>query len=394
MLKIKNNIIQSIKTYKNNNNKTIILYIYYIILLILILYIILYVSKTFFNNTTDIVYNNGIENMKRPFLNIFGVRKDNSEFIINIVFISHPFTRDECIIQYNEAKDKGVIFLGISSYSEFPGAITNQHDILYDRNNDAWTKYNYFELTRGWCSCFRPEINLKYIKQGFPLANIAESDFANFEIHKPDPSVKKEYDFIYICLKDGEKKTEDKDCPNTWQGQIRRWDIAKKILDIMCTQYKLKGLLIGRIGCEIPQQCHQLMETTDFLQYNDFIKQYNKCKFMLNCSESDASPRVISENMCYDNPILVNKKILGGWQYVNDDTGAFFDPDNLEEFQQVLSQFLNKLNNNKFTPREWIINNYGKINSGKKLKSFVQSLCKEDELNFKFEDVEYLKPAI
>ena len=77
-----------------------------------------------------------------------------------------------------------------------------------------------------------------------------------------------------------------------------------------------------------------------------------------------------------------------------ENTGALFDPDNLNAFPQILEKFLDKLNNNKFTPREWIIQNYGKYNSGKKLKTFVQSIFKEDELNFKFQDVEYLKPAI
>ena len=339
---------------------------------------------------------NSMKSMKRPFLNMWGVRKDGTEFLVNIVFISHPFTRDECIIQYNEAFKQGVLFLGISSYSEFPGPVSNIHDVLHDPKLDAWTKYNYFELTRGWCSCFRDELNAKWIPRGVPVLNIAESDFGNYEFHKPDASIKKEYDFLYICLKDGDKKPEDKDCPSTWQSQIRRWDIAKKILDIMCKQFKLKGLLIGRIGCEIPPECHtqQLMETTDFLQYNDFIKQYNRCRFMLNCSESDASPRVLSENMCYDNPILVNKKILGGWQYVNDSTGAFFDPDNLDNFPQVLTAFLDKLKKKEFTTRDWYVEHYGKNNAGARLKTFVKSLFKESELNFKFDDVEYLKPAI
>jgi hypothetical protein len=46
-----------------------------------------------------------VPSMKRPFLNMWGVRKDGSEFLTNIVFISHPFTRDECIVQYNARWD-------------------------------------------------------------------------------------------------------------------------------------------------------------------------------------------------------------------------------------------------------------------------------------------------
>jgi len=337
-----------------------------------------------------------VPSMKRPFLNMWGVRKDGSEFLTNIVFITHPFTRDECIVQYNEAKSKGVHFLGLSSYSEFPGPISNKHDVLHDRTIDAWTKYDYFQLTRGWLSCFSEENNKKWIKQGFPCVNIAESNFANYEQHQPDPNVKKEYDFIYICLKDGEpiEKDGEKDCPEGWQSTIRDWNTVKKLLDVMCDKYKLKGLLVGRIGCSIPKQCHQLMEQTDFMEYSTFIKQFNRCKFILTASFADCSPRTLSEAMCFNLPVLVNKNILGGWEYVNDQTGTFYDPNNLETFPATIDNFLKKLNNNEYKPREWFIQNYGKYNSGKRLKKFVGEVFKPDELNFKMDDVEYLKPGI
>ena len=337
-----------------------------------------------------------VPSMKRPFLNMWGVRKDGSEFLTNIVFITHPFTRDECIVQYNDAKNKGVHFLGLSSYSEFPGPISNKHDVLHDRNIDAWTKYDYFQLTRGWLSCFSDENNKKWIKQGFPCVNIAESNFANYEQHQPDPNVKKEYDFIYICLKDGEPIEKDgkKDCPEGWQSTIRDWNTVKKLLDIMCDKYKLKGLLVGRIGCSIPKQCHQLMEQTDFMEYSTFIKQFNRCKFILTASFADCSPRTLSEAMCFNLPVLVNKNILGGWEYVNDQTGTFYDPNNLETFPATIDNFLKKLNNNEYKPREWFIQNYGKYNSGKRLKKFIGEVFKPEEINFKMDDVEYLKPGI
>ena len=38
----------------------------------------------------------------------------------------------------------------------------------------------------------------------------------------------------------------------------------------------MKGLLVGRINCELPASCHtlKLMDTTGFLDYNEFINQY------------------------------------------------------------------------------------------------------------------------
>jgi len=335
-----------------------------------------------------------VPNMKRPFLNMWGVRKDGTEFLVNIVFITHPFTRDECIVQYNEAKDKGVHFLGLSSYSEFPGEISNTHDLLHDRNNDAWTKYDYFQLTRGWLSCFREENNKKWIKQGFPCVNITESDFANYEQHVPDPSVKKEYDFIYICLKDGDKKPEDKDCPLAWQAYVHNFEQTRKLLDIMCEKFHLKGLLVGRIGCQIPKNCHNLMELTDFMEYNTFIKQYNKCRFIFLPQQFDASCRAGTESLCFNLPILMNKDIIGGWHYINDQTGEFVDLYNFDSFEKTLAKFLKKLENNEYHPRDWFIKNYGKYNSGKRLLKFIQEVFKEDELNFKYNEIDYLKPGI
>ena len=51
--------------------------------------------------------------------------------------------------------------------------------------------------------------------------------------------------------------------------------------------------------------------------------------------------------MCYNLPALVNKDILGGWQFVNDKTGEFMDIDNLEEFEKTLDNFLNKIKKNQ-----------------------------------------------
>jgi hypothetical protein len=98
--------------------------------------------------------------------------------------------------------------------------------------------------------------------------------------------------------------------------------------------------------------------------------------------------------MCFNLPVLVNKNILGGWEYVNDQTGTFYDPNNLETFQDTIDNFLKKLNNNEYKPREWFIQNYGKYNSGKRLKKFIGEVFKPEEINFKMDDVEYLKPGI
>ena len=386
---------------KNNDNKTyttkniIIGTIIFFLCIISLYYFYKYLRTDYFGtkNNTDIK-NLTVEVVKRPFLNLYAIMKDGSEKTTNIIFITHSFTRDDCETDYNNYKKKGMHFLGLSSYSEFPGHISNPHDALNDPKHKAYT-YNYFELTRGWLTVFREEINKKIFPKNFPRINCAESDFAKYKTHLPDPSVEKEYDFIYVCLKDGDKKEGDKDCPQGWQFFIRQWSKAKLCLDIMCKKYKLKGLLIGRIGCEIPSNCHQLMELTDFQEYSTFIKNYNKCRFIFIPNYAEASCRVCTEAMCFNLPVLMNKNILGGWNYINNETGSFFDDGDIQNsFEPVLDKFIKKLNNNEYTPREWFIKNYGEYNSGAKLLDFVKSIFKDDELNIKLSDVQYMKPGI
>ncbi len=369
-----------IRKINKKMTKTVIITITMVIIIIILITITYNEKKR--ESFVDIVpTHDNVPQMKRPFLNIY----DDKGNKINAVFITHPFTRDECIEQYEDAKAKGVHFLGMSSYCEFPGIVSNPHDVLHDPNLDAWSKYNYYELTRGWCHCFRePD---KYIADTtIPKALISESDFANYEQHKPEPSINKEYDFLYICLKDNDK------CEDGWQSYNRNWDVAKKCLDIMCEKHGLKGLLVGRINCEIPKGCHQLMELTDFMEYSKFIKTYNQCKFIFVPNIADASPRVLTEAICFNLPTLVNYNIVGGWKYIDDKTGELFHNEN--DFDAVLSKFLDKQKNNEYTPREQFIANFGAENAGKKLLNFVSQCIPENELNFNKSEVKYLKPAI
>ena len=272
----------------------------------------------------------------------------------------------------------------MSSYMEFPGHISNPYDVLHNKNDKAWTDYNYFDLTEGWCHCFRhPD---KYIPNNFPKSLISESDFADFNRHVPNNKIEKVYDFIYICLKDNEK------CQNGWQSYNRNWELTEKCLNIMCNKFKLKGLLIGRVNCKLPNSCHNLMELTDFVEYKKFIKYFNQVKFIFVPNRSDASPRVLTEAMCYDIPALINYNILGGWKYINKDTGIFFNDINNFEFR--LSQLLEKIGNGKLNVRNNFINNFGTINSGKKLLKFITKCIPRTKLNLDLDKVEYLKPGI
>jgi hypothetical protein len=324
-----------------------------------------------------------IPSVKRPFLNSYVITNDGKELTTNIIFITHPFADMEQAAKYKEFEKRGNLFIGMTSYSEFPTKITNPHDRFSDSNDIAW-KYNYLDLVDAWLYCFRNPQD--YISGTRPSLLLSESDFADYNRHKPNPKI--QYDFIYVCLKDNDK------CEEGWQSYIRNWEVTKKMLDIMCNEYKLKGLLIGRIGCDIPTSCHHLMELTDFQKYSEFIANYNKCRFIFLPNTVDASPRVASEAMCYNLPLFMNEKILGGWKYVVPGvTGEFFNSD-LESFKGSLDTFLTNLNSNVYKPREHFVDNYGPEKSGKKLLEFIKTVYPESSLSFKFKDVKYIKPGV
>ena len=97
--------------------------------------------------------------------------------------------------------------------------------------------------------------------------------------------------------------------------------------------------------------------------------------------------------MACNLPCLVNRNILGGWKYIDSEkTGEFFTDE--KDIASSLNIFLSKLN--KYTPRQYIIDNYGPINAGKKLKKFIFDNFKDRVLNennekVKESDVEHIQ---
>ena len=95
----------------------------------------------------------------------------------------------------------------------------------------------------------------------------------------------------------------------------------------MCEKYKLKGLLVGRKDCEIPNLCHKLMDSTNMLKHEELRKSYQQSKFIFLPNYADASPRVLSEHsqLIYQRVIEI---FLVVGKHVNDKTGVFFTDEN------------------------------------------------------------------
>jgi hypothetical protein len=332
---------------------------FYIVIIVFLILLNLYVyhcEKENFDGVTDLE-----EIEKNPiFVNLY----DDKGEKLNVTLISKPMFNDKDFKQLLVNKPNK-IYLGITSYLEFPFTSSNPKDKymdikeLYNKkdNNDYNPNYYdmYLDICEGWLHCFRDP--KKYINTKKPLALISESDFINYKKIKPDNKIKKEYDYIYSCP----KVNSDSGCDD-WVSYNKNWSLAKKCVKIM-SDMGLKGLLVGREGCSVPTNC----ETTGWVEYDKMLKLYQKAKFVFLPNEADASPRVLTECLSLNIPCLINKNILGGWKYVNNKTGEFFDNEN--DVKENVNILMNNLNN--YSPRQYIIDNYGPINSGKKLAQFL-----------------------
>ena len=309
-------------------------------------------NKNILEGFTD--NNNEVKQVKRPFVNFY----DNYGNRLNIIAISKPYSNDDNEKEYQELAKNKMIIIGVSSYLEFPNPVSSPFE-NFDAN---YKKYKYKERCRAWLHGFRNPGD--YFPMNVPNALISESDFIDCQINKPDNSVEKVYDFIYICLKQDEKK----DTCDDWATYNKNWTLAKKCLKVMCEKYKLKGLLVGRKDCEIPNLCHKLMDSTNMLKHEELRRCYQQSKFIFLPNYADASPRVLSEALATNIPTLINRNILGGWKYVNDKTGVFFTDEN--DIDASINEMNRKLLNNEFSPREEYIKNYGPVNSGRRLRDF------------------------
>jgi len=289
-----------------------------------------------------------------PFKNLF----DDQGNALNVLLIAAPFRTEEDEEMYEKYRSQGLSFCGISSYINFPGHIENPYEDRFHEERG----HNYPAMVSAWLHCFRePPANLR--QSGLPLMLLAESDLKDADAYRPDPSIAKEYDFMYVCLQDNDK------CEPGWQSFNRNWDLAKECLEIMCGEFGLSGVLVGRTNCEFTKKCNGIVKVIPFLEFDAFQQEMQKCRFLFVPNIADASPRVITEAICYNMPVLVNRNILGGWHYVEPGaTGEFFT--NKRDVVPALRKLTTNLN--AYAPRRHFMRHHGKHRDGRRLAAFLK----------------------
>ena len=191
---------------------------------------------------------------------------------------------------------------------------------------------------------------------------MSESDFYDAE----DDSVlnvQKKYDFIYICNKDGDN------CPlDGWNAFNRNFELAKKCFPIMCSEFGLRGLIVGRENCGLEQEEYgKYLEVIGWLDWAELQEKMRQSKFLFVPNINDASPRVVAECLVKNLQVLMNRNIICGFKYINYYTGELFDDET--DVRKSLTNLLAKPKT--VSSKKWWNENYSKDKSQTRLRKFL-----------------------
>ncbi len=278
---------------------------------------------------------------KWPFLFIV----DSNYASTGWVLLNAPIVTYSRQEQFADLRRYGFRFVGMSSDGTFPQVGNNE-------------TLDYGAVCEAWCHCFRePD---RYLPKGAPRALISISDFTDYRHVSPEAvsgvsaDVIPHFDFIYVGAL------------VPWKSSAKNWQLARSCIPRICHELGLRGLLIGTPMDELPES--SVLTFVQQLPWHVFLAYLARARFLFVPNELDASPRVLTESLCLDVPIVVNRKILGGWKYVNTFTGSFFDgPKN------VVSAVSECLGSNK-SPRNWFRANYGPYLAGHRLLDLLRSI--------------------
>ena len=345
-----------------------------IIILLFIGIILIYIFYPSNIESMENKYDEDIES--NPYLTTLIKHKDEKHFpfrymqdengdILPIVCITAFFRDDkERVTLYDEYVNNNIQIIGATMYKSFPRPIT-------DTTGDSDTKndsFNYYNI-KDWLCCFKN--NDRYgFNSSHNLIDISESDFYDADLE--ESVIEKKYDMIYSCLDDDEKT-----CPqNGWNAVNRNFDLFKKCLPIIINEFKMKVMILGRQNCGLEELYGDRVEIKPMLPYPEFQQKLKESKILFIPNHYDASPRVISESIIKNVPVLMNENILCGSKYINHETGEFFTDEHNIRF--ALTQLLSRIN--IISPKKWWITHYSRQKSGKKMRNFLYNCSKNKDV--------------
>ena len=280
---------------------------------------------------------------------------DQDHNILPIVLVSGFFRSVNEVNMYHEYVKNGIKVVGITAYKSFPKQIT-------DNTGDGYKQdftFDYYANIKNWLCCFR-DPHLYGFDERHNLIDISESDF--YDADESEDTTEKKYDMIYVCFKDSDE------CPmDGWNAVNRNYRLALECLPIIMNEFNLKMLIIGRLNCGLEKLYGDKLEILDFMPYHEFQEKLRQSRCLFIPNIYDASPRTVAEALIKDIPVVMNRSIVCGAKYINQETGELFTDEN--DLRYSLTKLLAK--KDTISPKKWWKQNYNKKKMAKMFRDFL-----------------------
>ncbi|CDW87737.1 UNKNOWN [Stylonychia lemnae] len=260
---------------------------------------------------------------------------------LKVVMLGQPQYKENSRLNTRFLMREEFMAMGISSFRSFP--VYNKWEFETD-GTIASQDRDYNELTKLWTGWFHnsrnPARDLAHIKT--PRLLFAHSDLMFVETMDKFPNgietgKKDGYDVVMSILGN-----------SSWHEDIKNWTLAVQCYEKLAETGKYKLLLIGR---ELPPSLVGKVDRIAQLPQEKFFSTLAKAQILLVPSISDASPRVITQALTMNAGIIVNQHIVGGWKYVNEQTGAFVDDFN--DIVRLVEDVKRRRAEGILQPRKW-----------------------------------------
>eukprot|EP00747_Dinoflagellata_sp_TGD_P204437 gnl/TRDRNA2_/TRDRNA2_78104_c0_seq1.p1 gnl/TRDRNA2_/TRDRNA2_78104_c0~~gnl/TRDRNA2_/TRDRNA2_78104_c0_seq1.p1 ORF type:complete len:194 (+),score=37.93 gnl/TRDRNA2_/TRDRNA2_78104_c0_seq1:83-583(+) len=144
----------------------------------------------------------------------------------------------------------------------------------------------------------------------------------------------------------------------------------------MCGEMGLTGVLVAtkdkqdRKACSIPASCSGKIKQTTYLDQREFFDYVKQSHFLFVPQVHDASPRVTTQALALNVPLLMNRNIIGGWKYIDTKTGESFN--DMSDFRENAEKLLRNVKaGGVYWPRRYVDENLGDNIQGARLRRWV-----------------------
>jgi len=295
----------------------------------------------------------------------------NTGEYVNVVLVRAPFRDggDEELYQYYKEE---ILFLGISSFESFPLRSPNPYSAKYESSYYLNMFPGFLHMMHQPSDHFPP--NVKTLLMSQSDFNLEEPYFFGRQQQAQKEEIL--YDFVYS----GGDQDVETDCVG-WASYNKNFSFVREALEVMCSdEFNVTGVLVANKNkantkaCTIPSSCDGKIVQTTFLDQRQFFTYLSQARWAFLPQICDASPRVSTQALSMNKPLLMNRNIMGGWKYLLPGvTGEEFN--DIHDFRAQLRKILDNTRgkNNPYEPIEFVRENYGNSVAGVRLLEYVKS---------------------